>query len=359
VRIQKLSITNLRNIKKAELHPGKGLNIIQGSNGAGKTTVLESIYLLARARAMKTTQHKNLINHDSNQLNVYSELLSDSNLITRLGIRKDKKTTLVKQNGEIVRKLMDLAKILPIATIAPNIQRIVEEGPVHRRKLLNWGLFHVEHQFGDLITRYNLILKHRNALLGHRSQDLSVWTTQLAESGERISELQTAYLEKWKREIESLCECLPQLKGLELNIHKGWKRDLRLFESLEQNYLTDESRHFTSVGPHRLDIRISFNGYEIRNQFSRGQKKLVSLVLILGQARLFQKISLQSPILLVDDLRAELDKSTYITILKYINSLGYQSFLTSLDQEFNQEIVDMTSMMFHVEQGHVTQGLPV
>ncbi len=303
---------------------------------------------------MKTTQHKNLINHESDQLNIYSELRSDSNMITRLGIRKDRKTTLVKQNGEIVRKLMDLAKILPIATIAPNIQRIVEEGPVHRRKLLNWGLFHVEHQFGDLISRYNQILKHRNALLGHRSKDLSVWTSQLAESGERISALQSDYLEKWKQEIGSLCECLPQIRGLELTIQKGWKRDQSLVESLEQNYSTDDSRHFTSVGPHRVDIRITFNGHDIRHQFSRGQKKLVSLVLILGQARLFQKISLQRPILLVDDLRAELDKSTFNTILKYINTLGYQTFLTSLDQEITQETVDM---MFHVEQGHVTQGL--
>jgi DNA replication and repair protein RecF len=359
VRIQKLSITNLRNIKNAELHPGKGINIIQGSNGAGKTSVLESIYLLARARAMKTTQHKNLINHESDQLNIFSELCSDSNLITRLGIRKDKKTTLVKQNGEVVRKLMDLAKILPIATIAPNIQRIVEEGPVHRRKLLNWGLFHVEQQFGDLISRYNQILKHRNALLGHRSQDLSVWTKQLAESGERIFELQSGYLEMWKQEIESLCNCLPQLQGLQLNIQKGWKRDLSLFESLEQNYLTDESRHFTSVGPHRLDIRITFNGHDIRNQFSRGQKKLVSIVLILGQARLLQKVCLQCPILLIDDLRAELDNSTFITIINYINSLEYQTFLTSLDHEIIQEIVAMTSMMFHVEQGHVSQDLSV
>ncbi len=308
---------------------------------------------------MKTTQHKNLINHESDQLNIYSEILSDTDLLNRLGIQKDKSTTQVNNNGSVVRKLMDLAKILPIATITPNIQRIVEEGPVHRRKMLNWGLFHVEQQFGDLISRYSQILKQRNALLGQHSPDLPLWTSQLAETGEQIHRLQSDYLNHWKCEIDSLFEWVPQLSGLELAIQKGWKRDLSLIDSLEQNYRTDESRRFTSVGPHRLDIRLTYRGQDIRDQFSRGQKKLVAILMILGQARLFQKLRKERPILLVDDLNAELDTNTLKIILKYIQSSQYQTFLTSLEERIRLEVPNETPTMFHVEQGRVSQDFGV
>ncbi|MET0028855.1 MAG: DNA replication/repair protein RecF [Candidatus Thiodiazotropha sp.] len=354
MRISKLTINNLRNIKNADIIPGKGINIFQGSNGAGKTTVLESIYLLARARAIKSTQHKNLINHTENELTVFSELLSNSGHTTRLGIRKDKSNTLVKKNGESVARLTDLARILPIANITPNIQRLLEEGPVHRRKLLNWGLFHVEPTFGAVISRYNQVLKQRNALLGKRTADLTVWTQYLSKSGEEVNKLQTSYLEKWKSEVNELLTLVPQLEGLQLMLVKGWRQGMSLQESLEHNLRTDQERHFTSVGPHRMDIKITFHGQEIRDQFSRGQKKIVSVLFILAQARLLDKFGNEPPVLLIDDLHAELDHETYKSLLQQITNMQYQTFLTRLSPENSDFGMSPLGSMFHVEQGNVT-----
>ncbi|MET0088916.1 MAG: DNA replication/repair protein RecF [Candidatus Thiodiazotropha sp.] len=354
MRISKLKIKNLRNIKNADMIPGKGINIFQGSNGAGKTTVLESIYLLARARAIKSTQHKNLINHTERELTVFSELLSNSGHTTRLGIRKDKSNTLVKKNGEAVPRLTDLARIVPIANITPNIQRLMEEGPVHRRKLLNWGLFHVEQRFGAVISTYNQVLKQRNALLGTRSKDLSVWTQYLSQSGEEVNELQTSYLDKWKSEVNELLKLIPQLEGLELTLVKGWRQGMSLQESLDHNLRTDHERHFTSVGPHRMDIKITFHGQEIRDQFSRGQKKIVSVLFILAQASLLDKISNEPPILLIDDLHAELDHEIYTTLFSHISNTQYQTFLTRLSPDNLESGVFPHISMFHVEQGNVT-----
>ncbi len=353
MRIKKLLITNLRNISSAELHPGKGINIIQGSNGAGKTTILESIYLLARARAIKSTQHKNIIKHNEHQLTVYSELIAKTDQVIRLGIQKDKNVTLVRKDGTTVKRLTDLARILPISAITPNIQRLLEEGPVHRRKLLNWGLFHVEHAFGDLVTRYNQILKQRNALLGKNSPELSVWTQNLSVSGEAVYEYQTKYLHQWKIEFTELLGYFPNLQGLTMELVKGWKSGLSLQESLDLNKRTDQERHFTSVGPHRMDVKITFQGHDIKDQFSRGQKKVVSILLILAQAQLFEKLTHDMPVLLIDDMNAELDNNTFRTLYSYLSQSGYQVFLTQLGSEIRDHSLDESVSMFHVEHGHL------
>ncbi|MET0067125.1 MAG: DNA replication/repair protein RecF [Candidatus Thiodiazotropha sp.] len=354
MRIQKLSIQNLRNVQTASLFPGKGINIIQGNNGAGKTTVLESIYLLARARAIKSTQHRNLIRHKEDCLTVFSEIVDEQTSI-RLGIRKDKKTTLVKKDGQVITRLINLARILPIATITPNIQRILEEGPVHRRKLLNWGLFHVEHQFAETITRYNLILKQRNALLVKGSKDLSVWTQQLSDMGERVNQFHSTYLERLKHEMDLLLKPLDNLKGLSFELYKGWRSDMTLVDSLIQNQRSDQVRHFTSAGPHRADIKITFEGHEIRNQFSRGQKKIITSLMILAQARLLDISIQKKPILLIDDMRSELDNSSFELLFGLIKDYGYQTFLTTLDPLRSLMNHNAGDKMFHVEQGRVTE----
>jgi DNA replication and repair protein RecF len=158
LQIKRIKIENLRNITKADISPHKGLNIIIGYNGAGKTTLLEAIYLLARARSFRQKRHGRLIKEGTERLNLFAQLQTKEKQIHKIGLQKSASKTEIRKDGQNLKRLSDLAKTIPLTIITPNIQRIIEEEPQHRRRLLNWGLFHVEHGYGELVNRYNKIL---------------------------------------------------------------------------------------------------------------------------------------------------------------------------------------------------------
>ncbi|MCG7958568.1 MAG: AAA family ATPase, partial [Candidatus Thiodiazotropha taylori] len=135
--LQRLKIQNLRNISDAEIFPSDKLNIITGANGAGKTTFLEAIYLLARTRSFRQSQNRTLIKSGEESLTIFSELNAESGTMYRIGLSKSREGTTVHKDRKKITKLSELARSLPLTIITPNIQRIVEEGPVNRRKLLN------------------------------------------------------------------------------------------------------------------------------------------------------------------------------------------------------------------------------
>ena len=357
MQIESLKIQNLRNIIDAELKPASGLNFFIGPNGAGKTTLLESIYLLARARSFRPSQNRNLINQDSKELIIFSELNRCDGSICKIGLRKDKKQTQIKRDGNPVSKLSELAHTLPLTVITPNIQRIIEEGPDHRRKLLNWGLFHVEQSYGQLVMRYAKTLNQRNSALAGSKNELSIWTSQLSDLGESIASKQRSYLKVWNQSINELLSIYDIDIQFEIGLAQGWHAGMRFEDALNEHYSTDRERGFTSVGPHRMDIKVTAEGRAIKHDYSRGQKKIIAILMLLAQATILRQHLNEPPVLLVDDLQSELDARSHLSMLDLITSLNLQSFITSLDANNLPEQSGSAEMkLFHVEQGTVNQG---
>jgi DNA replication and repair protein RecF len=352
LRIAKLTIKNLRNIKNAEIYPGKSLNLFIGENGAGKTTLLESIYLLARARSFRTNKNRHLISQREDELIVYTEIENDNGTQTKIGLRKEKQKTQIKCNAKKVSKLSQLASAIPLTIITPNIQRIIEEGPVYRRKLLNWGMFHVEPNYGQLVMRYKKTLNQRNRALIKKSQDIVIWSNQLSELGEEISAKQADYLTKLNDSLLLLNKQYKTRQDYRLELAKGWRTDVSLKQALQDALPSDRERGYTTPGPHRLDIKIVKDGSNIKTSYSRGQNKLVAINLLLAQTLLMISRSKEKPILLVDDLHSELDSKNYHEIINLISNLKVQSFITSLTETIVDQKIDIDLIkMFHVEHG--------
>jgi DNA replication and repair protein RecF len=354
LRIAKLKIENLRNIKNAEIYPGNRLNIFIGENGAGKTTLLESIYLLARARSFRTNQNKHLISQNEKELIIYTEIENDNGTQTKIGLSKQKQKTQIKCNGQQVSKLSQLASAIPLTIITPNIQRVIEEGPVHRRKLLNWGMFHVEQSYGQLFLRYKKTLNQRNRALTAKSQDVRIWSRKLSELGEEINKLQEKYLKEWNNAL-LLLEKENQTKlGYKLELSKGWRNDISLQDALDEYLLSDQERGYTTPGPHRLDIKIVKDGDNIKTSCSRGQNKLVAINIMLAQTLMMTSRSKENPLLLIDDLHSELDNKNYHDMIDLISKLKIQTFVTSLNESIMDQKIDVgLFQMFHVEHGVV------
>jgi DNA replication and repair protein RecF len=356
LQIERIRIENLRNIAYADVSPHKKLNIIFGSNGAGKTTLLESIYLLARARSFRQKKTGRLIREGSEKLNLFTIIQTETNIRHKIGLQKNSKCTTIKKDGETIKKLSKLAKSIPLTIITPNIQRIIEEDPQQRRRLLNWGLFHVEPKYGDLANRYKKILLQRNNALRGSAEQLNVWNKQLVNIGEEIDRIMVEYCEKWNKTLNGLVDNTQLIEPISLYLKKGWREEETFIEALDRTGKIDRERGFTSCGPHRSDIKLIQNEKQIKNVFSRGEAKITAILLLLSQTKMLLEYSGELPILLADDMHAELDNNRYNAIIALIEELQLQSFISTLD--FCQDRCDMDSesyQLFHVEHGVISK----
>jgi DNA replication and repair protein RecF len=247
--------------------------------------------------------------------------------------------------------LAELSSLLPLQLIDPGIHRLVEEGPLHRRRWVDWGVFHVEPGFIRTWGDYVRALKQRNAAL---RQGLSIdpWDPELARLGERLAASRQALLRALHPEWEAVCARL--LGGLEVgwSFHRGWSQEHSLSESLALHLARDRERGATGVGPHRFDVVLKIDGRPAREVLSRGQQKLLGTSMALAMARLASRSSSERlPILLLDDPAAELDRARTRLLIDEIAGFSCQLIVTSLDG--NPPEFGPPERRFHVEQGRV------
>jgi DNA replication and repair protein RecF len=352
VNIKSIKIENLRNINHAELALSSNTNLIIGNNGAGKTSLLEAIYLLARARSFRQGQQKSQINKESDHLLIYATTEDQHHQEHKIGFYRNKSNTKVKIDGQKANKLSQLAKNLPTVLITPNSHRLIEEGPEHRRRILNWGVFHVEHQFQPKMAGFSRSLLQRNTALRSGSKDLQVWDKAFLDSAHVVYESQERYFGNLKQEILTLAQGINFLEGLEIKFYRGWNNNFTLSELLKDRLPTDKERGFTGVGPQRADIEISINRVPTKQLLSRGQQKLLVTIILLAQSKLLEKSTGEKPIFLFDDLESELDNQSIQTICCLLEAQKTQSFITSLNAErLNNYQWSKSIRMFHVEHG--------
>ncbi|MEW8049146.1 MAG: DNA replication/repair protein RecF [Candidatus Thiodiazotropha sp.] len=355
LHIEKIKIENLRNITQAEISPISHINIIVGSNGAGKTTILESIYLLARARSFRQQKTGHLIREGTEQLSLFSTLRTAAHTRHKIGLQKTAKSTVIRKDGRNLKKLSDLAKTMPLTIITPNIQRIIEEDPKHRRRLLNWGMFHVEHEYGELANRYKKTLIQRNNALRGSNDQTKVWDRQLIQLGTEIDRRMSAYTKTWNETLNGMIETTNLIKPISLKIKQGWREEHSFAEALERNEKVDKERGFTGCGPHRSDLRILQEGKPVKNIFSRGEAKIAAAIMLLSQTKMIEERSGESPVLLVDDLHSELDSERYRKLLNLIAELNLQSFVTTLRYDKSESVLAKDAyQLFHVEHGDIS-----
>ncbi len=353
LNITKLQIQNLRILDSVDISPQSGINIFCGDNGAGKTSLLEAIFLLARAKSFKGTKGKNLIQDGKKRLSVYSETQNTNLSIMRVGFGLENNKKRIQLNGTPVSRVSEVAKLLPIGIVTPIIHRLIEEGPDNRRRFLNWGVFHVEHSYVSLMRHYSTTLQQRNASLRSGATGWNVWDPQLIEYGEQINQLRTDYFRSWKSVFESLAAKFQGVPIISFRFYKGWSNSLSLEDSLQAQVKTDLSAGFTTTGPHRADIRITVNSLPAKEILSRGQQKIVATLMVLSQLIAQKERTNTKPILLMDDFSAELDRKINTALLSLIDSCGFQTFLTAIDSATMIENYSDEVKMFHVEHGAV------
>ena len=355
--LESLGVEDFRCVERAELALHPRCNLISGENASGKTTLLEAMFFLGRGRSFRTAQADTLVRSGSPGLLLSSRIQSGGRS-QPLGMRYSKAGLEARYSGRPVAGLAELATILPAQAIDPEVHRLVEGGPLERRRYLDWGVFHVEPNFIGHWRRYQRALKQRNADLRAEQPEalVRIWDTELVESGEQVAELRQAYVEQLAPHVARVGE---RLLGapVEIILHRGWAADRSLDDSLATAWPRDRSRGLTHSGPHRADVAVRFDGALARDRVSRGQQKLAAASLLLGQLRCDAELGSEVALLLVDDPAAELDESHLRALLQEVSDVSAQLVVTALDPE-NPALASLPAgHRFHVEQGEVTRLL--
>ncbi len=358
MQITRIDIRNLRSIVEAQIEPGAALNLFVGDNGAGKTSVLESLHVMGYGRSFRGRVRDGLIRHQSAEIQLYLEWRDGKGHHNRAGLEHHGMSWKGRLNGESVSQLGEMCSAIAVSVFEPNSHSLISGGAESRRRFLDWGLFHVEQSYLGLWRRYMKALKQRNALLKSRGNPelLDGWDRELANAGEALSRIRREYLESLEPWVASVAETMLPLFGVpELGFHPGWKyTQMSLHDALIVARDRDFQYGYSSVGPHRADWVLRFSGRNDGEAYSRGQAKLTALMCLLAQARHMHAKRGEWPVILLDDFSSELDARHRRQVLQELVSAGMQVFMTSVDVDSETE--GLPIKLFHVEHGVVRQA---
>ena len=320
--VEKIGMRDFRNYAREEIPFSPKINLITGSNAEGKTNLLEGVYFCCIGKSQRA-KDKELISFDKPAGKL---LLQGKNAFgeVEIGIRlsrKENKSVLL--NGISVKRTAELLGNIDVVYFSPDELKLIKDAPQSRRRFLDTDISQIYKQYYDALTRYNKILLQRNNLLKKRSlasvrDTVEVWDRQLAKFACVIVRYREEFLEKLAPYAAEVHKTLSSGKE-ELSVSYACtsKRDpaefaAQLAEKLERDF----ELGFTSVGPHRDDIRISVNGTDVRMYGSQGQQRSAALALKLAELRLFREIVGEYPVLILDDVLSELDLERQRNLLK-------------------------------------------
>jgi DNA replication and repair protein RecF len=366
MHLQWIEAINFRNLSGSiEFSPG--LNIIYGSNAQGKSSWLEAIFLLATTKSFRTAHPREVIAH-----NAYEAILrgkvARGNLTKEIQLlfTESSKQTFVNGKREVVTRY--LGTFDAIAFTADELE-IVRGAPEARRKFLDRGIFGIHPAYLNTLTEYNRILKQKNALLREAAgtedpvrylERIQPWNDQLVVAGTEIHHARVRYLEKLRAKLN------PKLfQAEEISIRyksslegKGDLEDYAnlLRERLDHRIKNEIALGYSLIGPHRDDLEIRFDGYEIARFGSSGQQRSALLILDLAQLSVYHDRFEEYPIFLIDDLDAELDRTRIEILLNYLN--GKSQTIVSTSKRTQADRYRQRSATFFVKAGCLVEDEP-
>lgn len=353
MRIKSLKINNLRNIGEADIVAHPVLNLLLGDNGAGKTSVLEALIVLAKGRSFRSPRIASLIGPEGSALRVVAEIEADDGHAHRLGLERSRSGWRARRDGEAVQRFSTLGHDLPLVLMEPDSHELVAGAPETRRRHLDWGVFHVEPRFLDTWRRYERALRQRNAALRRGEAELlDALDPQLLETGQALGAQRRDQAQHLAERLDALLpELGPELPTITVDYHPG-HAEAGFARDLAAHRKRDLERRQTQVGPHRADLVLRTDPGLARDRLSRGEQKVLAAALVLAQAELLAEGG-KAPVLLLDDLASELDLGHQARVLGWGLERGWQTWVTGTGRLESLRERAPEHAVFHVEHGNI------
>ena len=246
---------------------------------------------------------------------------------------------------------------MPIQLITPEGFDLLTGGPKYRRSFIDWGCFHHYPEFVHLWNNLKRLLKQRNALLKQcdNYNQLLPWDKELTPIAEKISQIRANYSQNIFPEIIHTCQdFLPEYQ-INCQFYQGWEHSIEYSEILRKQYERDKFINYTSVGPHKADIRLRVDNIPVEDLLSRGQLKLLMCALRLSQGEYYSKQNSQPCVYLIDDFASELDNTKRELLAKRLKLANSQVFITAVSQDQITHMINENDKIFHIKSGIISQ----
>jgi len=317
--ITSVNLTNFRNHKLTSLEFSPHLNLITGLNGQGKTNLSEAVILISRAKSPRTHQDKDLVMHSENSARVTAEVMRNFGRVSFDFIINGESDNIYKINSNEVGRVSEVFGNAIVLYFSPQDLKIVTGGPSDRRDFIDDDISMLSGAYYNLLNRYEKILAQRNRLLKFEKDiskiinTIGIWNEQLASVAAPIIKTRKSFIEKLvpyaKKYITQLSDNNEELSIGYVGVRGITKDEIKseLIAALENNLERDMELGYTTIGPHRDDIKFELNGIDARAFASQGQARSIVLALKLAEMKIITDEIGESPIMVFDDVFSELD----------------------------------------------------
>jgi DNA replication and repair protein RecF len=366
VRVTRLRLRDFRSYGSAELRLGDGMTVIQGHNGAGKTNLLEALYLACTGRSFRTTTEREAIRFGAAlaRVELQAQGVDGPHEIT-VGLRAGEPKR-VRVDGVVVERLVDV-ETRPLAGVfSPDRLELVKAGPAVRRAHLDHVVAALWPARAENRRRYARALAQRNALLGRLRagatgrEALGAWDAELASRGVALMDDRRQAVGRLAPRFSSTAATI----GLDGDPEVAYRPRSRsttaaeLAAELADRLDADLERGFTGHGPHRDDVGLVREGRELRSYGSQGQQRLGLLALLLAERETIAAARGAPPLMLLDDAMSELDLQRRAWLVDLLHASGGQSVLTTTDLDSVPRARDRGVARATVSGGAVLEATP-
>ena len=358
MRVKWLKISNFRNYDNQFVEFFDGINLISGKNGQGKTNLVEAVMLTALTKSPRTSRDDDMKKENTDKTSVevcVEHNFGDVSVSVNL-FDAQKKTFAINKNQ--VKKISEVFGNLVAVYFAPTDLKIVSGGPNERRDFMDTDISQLSGSYYNLIQRYEKVLIQRNRLLKMvhdkttLSDQIEIWNSQLAYLAGLIVKTRKTFIQKLSLPANDSLNCISK-NADNLTISYVGARgetakeiEAEVLKSLENNLEKDMELGYTSIGPHRDDIKFELNGKDAKIFASQGQQRSIVLALKIAEMKVFETELGEKPIFVLDDVFSELDSTRQKKMFDMLS--GTQVMMTGTSFRFKPT---ESFMQFEVKEG--------
>ena len=357
-----ISLLNYKNLQEVNIAFSPKINCFIGSNGMGKTNLLDAVYYLSFCKSAVTAADSSNIMHDAPFFMLQGCYQSGSGIESEVscGLKRGEKKQF-RRDGKLYERLSDHIGTVPLVMVSPADNELIAGGSEERRRFMDVVISQYDKEYLGALIRYNRALQQRNALLrGERFPDgemMQLIEEMMVDEALVINRGRRTFIEELVPVFERFHSTIARGSEEVSLKYRSHMNDGDLLEQLRQSRADDYRLGHTSKGVHRDELIMLLGGYPIRREGSQGQNKTFLVSLKLAQYDFLRTKGGEMPLLLLDDIFDKLDSRRVEQIISLVAGEGFgQIFITDVNREHIDQILESVNggyHLFEVQGGHV------